>query len=69
VKLSSQEKALLAAWIDLGVPFCGDYTEANLWTPDEAAMYERYLAKRQKLAAEERANIEAWLKRYGSPKK
>jgi hypothetical protein len=53
VQLSREELEKFSAWIDLGVPFCGDYTEANTWNPEEVAKYERYWTKRQRLAAEE----------------
>jgi hypothetical protein len=66
VKLSREELDKLAAWIDLGVPFCGDYVEANAWSDGELKKYQRYLAKRQALAAEERANVEAWTARNSS---
>lgn len=63
VRLSREELDKLGAWIDLGVPFCGDYVEANLWTADEMEKYRRYCAKRQRLAEEDRASIAAWLER------
>ncbi len=59
VKLSPEEMDKIVAWIDLGVPFCGDYYEANLWDEGERKKYDRYLAKRQVLAALDRQNIEA----------
>jgi hypothetical protein len=46
-KITPQETALLAAWVDTGVPFCGDYTEAAIWSPAEQAKHHRYQAKRQ----------------------
>jgi len=49
VVLKREELEKLAAWIDLGVPFCGDYTEANSWNPDEIAKYQRYSDKRKRL--------------------
>ena len=33
--VSREDLDKLAAWIDLGVPYCGDYTEAGAWTPAE----------------------------------
>jgi hypothetical protein len=33
VQPSQAEKQRVACWIDLGVPFCGSYTEANQWDP------------------------------------
>lgn len=59
IQLSRQELDILAAWIDLGVPFCGDYVEANTWTDAEKAKYQRYWDKRQRLAAEEHAAVQA----------
>ena len=52
----------LEAWIDLGVPFCGDYREANAWSKDEVARYDRYLSKRIRLATEEKNAITDLLK-------
>ena len=49
VRLSREEFEKLACWIDLCVPFCGDYTEANIWTRDEKEKYERYAKKRQEM--------------------
>jgi cytochrome c553 len=61
VSLSREELDKLAAWIDLSVPFCGDYTEANTWTPEEIEKYQRYAAKRRTLAEEDQSNISQWL--------
>ncbi len=58
VKLSSEEMDKIACWIDLLVPYCGDYFEANAWTEEDMQKYRRYLAKRQRMEAEERRNIE-----------
>ena len=33
--LTDAEKRTIACWIDLGVPFCGDYEEGAAWTPKE----------------------------------
>jgi hypothetical protein len=57
VKLLREEMDKLAAWIDLGVPYCADYRESNAWTDAERAKYDRYQAKRERLATEERAAI------------
>ncbi len=60
VTLSPTDLAELACWIDLAVPFAGDYTEAM---PDEqAAQYTFYLDKRRQWAAEDQQNIESLLK-------
>ena len=60
--LSREELDKVAAWIDLGVPFCGDYFEASAWTAEEMEKYRHYLAKRERLAAEEKAGLAAWLR-------
>jgi len=61
VRLNREEMEKLACWIDLLVPFCGDYTEAAAWTAKEKATYAHFLEKRRRMEAEERRNIEAWL--------
>jgi hypothetical protein len=63
VELSREERDKLRAWIDLCVPYCGDYREAHAWNPAEVEKYDHFEAKRDRLAAEERANIEAMLQR------
>jgi len=67
VKLSREEMDKLCCWIDLLVPYCGDYTEANAWNKGEKRKYARYFAKRQRMAVWERANIEAMLRGKPSP--
>ncbi|MBM4084395.1 MAG: discoidin domain-containing protein, partial [Planctomycetes bacterium] len=57
VKLSREELDKLACWIDLLVPYCGDYAEAHAWTADEMAKYERFLAKRRAIEAVEARSI------------
>ena len=58
VKLSQEEMDKIACWIDLLVPYCGDYTEANAWTQEELAKYDHFLKKRERMAQMERKNIE-----------
>jgi hypothetical protein len=58
--LSREELARLACWIDLSVPYCGDYIEANAWSPNEKARYERFEEKRRKMQHVEHTGIEAW---------
>lgn len=53
--LTPEAAARLAMWVDLGVPFCGDYTEANTWDEKEKAKYEQYKAKRSRADAEDQA--------------
>ena len=57
VKLGREELDKLACWIDLNVPYCGDYREANCWTAEEVAKYEHFLAKRRAEAEREAAAL------------
>jgi hypothetical protein len=61
VKLTQEELEKIACWIDLGVPFCGDYYEANAWSAEERAKYDRYQAKRERFAALSEDNKESML--------
>ena len=61
VQLSSEELDRLACWIDLLVPFCGDYAEANAWSPEEIETYNHFLAKRKRMEQIEETNIESFL--------
>jgi hypothetical protein len=47
----------LALWIDLLVPYAGDYTEAM--NPDALPSYQHFLHKRQRWQAEEARNIQS----------
>ena len=57
VKLPRAELETIACWIDLLVPFCGDYTEANCWSEGDRDKYAHFLEKRQRLEALERQSI------------
>jgi len=59
VRLSREEMDKIAAWIDLLVPYCGDYTEARAWSEQECARYDYYLNKRRYQERHERSRIEA----------
>jgi len=61
VRLSREEMDKIACWIDLLVPFCGDYAEADAWTEQEKEKYAHFLEKRRRMEAVERDNIRAWL--------
>jgi hypothetical protein len=61
VELAREELDRLACWIDLFVPYGGDYFEANTWNDEERGKYERFLAKRRRMEAEEQAGIREWL--------
>ncbi len=66
VRLSREEMDKLCCWIDLYVPYCGDYTEANAWTDAEMAKYQHFLAKRRRMEEIERRNIEELLESRAS---
>ncbi|UCE49206.1 MAG: hypothetical protein JSW47_03510, partial [Phycisphaerales bacterium] len=61
VKLSWEEMDKIACWIDLVVPFCGDYREANAWSVEEVRKYEHFLAKRKRMEQIEKNNIKAFI--------
>jgi hypothetical protein len=61
VKLSREELEKIACWIDLLVPYCGDYREANAWTEEEMKKHERYAEKRRQEEEVEQQNIDAML--------
>jgi hypothetical protein len=63
VALSSEELEKLACWIDLQVPFCGEYTEAAAWTAEEASFYQRFANKRRAMLELEQRNIDAYQQR------
>lgn len=57
VLVSPAEKLRVACWIDLCVPFCGSYTDANQWEPQVLATYLYFEAKRARLAEIEIDNL------------
>jgi outer membrane protein assembly factor BamB len=68
VRLSQDEMDKLSCWIDLLVPFCGDYTEG--FDGQNLARYNQCLDKRKRWEAEEVRNIEELNRlRYGNVKK
>ncbi|NLZ03722.1 MAG: hypothetical protein GXY19_00940 [Phycisphaerae bacterium] len=63
-QVTPEEIERIACWIDLQVPFCGDYQEASQWTAEEQQRYEHFLAKRRRMEELERRNIAALLEAY-----
>jgi hypothetical protein len=51
--------------VDLFVPYCGDYFEANTWPAEDRVKYEHFAAKRAAMDGVERQNIERWVERVG----
>jgi hypothetical protein len=41
-ELSQEELDKIACWIDLLVPYCGDYTEANTWADPGMERYNNW---------------------------
>jgi hypothetical protein len=62
VRLSQEELDKIACWIDLLVPYCGDYAEANCWDDRGRRNYDKFLSKRRRMEEIERQNIEALIK-------
>jgi hypothetical protein len=62
-RLSREELEKLACWIDLLVPYCGTYIEANAWTETEMKTYERFAEKRRQMEEIELDNLRALLGR------
>ena len=67
VKLDDVEFRKLAAWIDLLVPFSGDYREGGHWSERDHAYYTYYETKRTRHHEEEQASLEAWLTNTRQP--
>jgi hypothetical protein len=59
VRLARAETDRIACWMDLAIPFAGDYDAANdVWSEEDKALSERFAAKRARQEQSERQNIE-----------
>jgi hypothetical protein len=67
VHLSREELDKIACWIDLLIPYCGDYRQSNAWTPEELGRYDHFLAKRRQMEAIEADNLREYLRDNGNP--
>ena len=56
VQLSGESMDKIACWIDLLVPFCGDYAEAANWSKKDLQRYQRLLKKRREMESLDRAS-------------
>jgi hypothetical protein len=65
VQLSREERDKIACWIDLLVPYCGDYLEANAWSVEEQARYRHFVDKRKEMEEQEQRNIAEWIAAQG----
>jgi hypothetical protein len=63
--IKPEDVAVLATWVDLGVPFCGTYTEASVWNDEERAKFAKYQAKRDRYAAEDQVTLKALASKQG----
>ena len=62
VKLTDEEYHKFAAWIDLLVPFSGEYREGHHWKEEEMTYYGYFEAKRREQYREEQWNISNYLR-------
>ena len=60
-ELSREALDKLAAWIDLVVPFCGDYVEANAWTKEELRRAKERIALNRQAKEIDLKNVEAYI--------
>jgi hypothetical protein len=66
-RLSNEEIGTVAAWIDLSVPFVGEYDEMNIWDEKSAALYLKKLTVRHEQEAIEQENIRRYVE-AGQPR-
>lgn len=62
LKLSQEELDKIRAWIDLNIPFAGEYDESNLWTDEEKKLYRNRMNERQRNELIEARNIREMIK-------
>ena len=62
VVLTQEELDKISAWIDLNVPFIGEYDEMNNWTAREKDFYNEKMKMRGKMETIEEKNIKAFIK-------
>ena len=68
VRLTREELDKIACWVDLLVPFCGDYLEANTWSDADVAKYQHFQRKRDRMELIEHRHLEALVrKQTGEP--
>lgn len=60
-KITPEEIGIIAAWIDLNVPFVGEYDEMNIWDAATKARYDEKLGMRYKQEEIETGNIQAYI--------
>lgn len=65
VKLSAEDMDRIVTWIDLSVPYCGDYREGL--EGKHLAKYQHFLDKRIRWQAQEAKNIEQFIRDRQGP--
>jgi len=60
-KLTPAEIETVAAWIDLNVPYVGEYDEMNIWDDEAKELYETKSAIRRKMETIEAKNILSYI--------
>lgn len=60
-RLSAAEIARVATWIDMCVPFIGDYREANNWTQEDAEIYDYHDSKRMNAKQDEEKSLREYV--------
>jgi hypothetical protein len=61
VKLSEAEFNTISAWIDLNVPYVGEYDEMNIWTKESKDKYKLKVKIRKDQEAIEAENIRQFI--------
>jgi hypothetical protein len=57
VRLSREEYERIACWIDLSVPYCADYADANIWNPEEMKEFLHFVDKRKRMDDLDRESV------------
>ena len=60
-KLSTDEINTVSAWIDLNVPFIGEYDEMNDWSADDVAFFNQKMAERRRNEAIDAKNVGSYI--------
>ena len=66
VKLSRAELDTIAAWMDLNVPFIGEYDAMNIWNDEQKKYFDEKMELRRRMEAIEQENIQEFI-RAGQP--
>lgn len=59
--ITKTEIATISAWLDLGAPFIGSYTEYNNWNESEQRFYEYHNYKRAIASDLDKKNVDAYI--------